>query len=105
MGQQTQKGLFASVVPSMMRENADQSVFPSVIAPPPYCFSRLIAYVMARISMFFRPICTITDGKTDAAVEMIQAPSGMEKRIHLRFHASRTGHRTQKAPVERPLSC
>jgi hypothetical protein len=71
--------------------------------PPPNFFSRSIAYVIARICMFFRPICTITDGETDAAVEMIQAPSRMEKRIYQRFHASRTGQRTQKAPVETTL--
>jgi hypothetical protein len=43
-----------------------------VIEPPPNCFSRVIAYVIAyviaHICMFFRLICTITDGKTDAAV-------------------------------------
>jgi hypothetical protein len=97
------RALFASVVPFVMRENADRSVFPSMIEPPPNCFSCVIAYVMARICMFFRPICTTTDGKTDAALEMIQAPSRMEKQIHLRFHASRTGQRTQKAPVETTL--
>jgi hypothetical protein len=35
--------------------------------------------------MFGRQICTITDGKTDAAVEMIQGQSWTEKRIHMRF--------------------
>jgi hypothetical protein len=71
--------VLASVIPSVMRENADGSVFPSVIEPPPNSFSRAIAYVIeyviARICMFGRHICTITDGETDAAVEMITAKS------------------------------
>jgi hypothetical protein len=39
--------LFKSVIPSVMRENADESVFQSVIEPPPDYFSRAIAYVIA----------------------------------------------------------
>jgi hypothetical protein len=58
---------------------------------------------MARICMFFTPISTITDRKTDAAVEMNQAPSRMEKQIHLHFHASRTGQRKKKASMETTL--
>jgi hypothetical protein len=34
-----------------------------------------IKYVIARICMFGRQICTITDGETDATVEIIQAQS------------------------------
>jgi hypothetical protein len=68
-------------------------------------FYRAIAYVMAHIHMFGRQICTITDGETDALVEMIQAQLRMAKRIYLRFCASRTGRRTQKAPVETTLFC
>jgi hypothetical protein len=43
------------------------------------------------------------DGEKDAAVTMNQAPSRMEKRIHLRFHAPWTGQRTQKASVKTTL--
>jgi hypothetical protein len=53
--------------------------------------------------MLGRQICTITDGETDAAVEMIQAQSRMEKRIHLRFCALWTGQLMQKAPLETTL--
>jgi hypothetical protein len=34
---------------SVLHKNADGSVFPSAIAPPPYCFFGAIAYVMAHI--------------------------------------------------------
>jgi hypothetical protein len=80
-----------------MRENAVGSIFPSVIEP---AFARAIAHVIARICEFFSPI---TDGETDAAVEMIQLLSQMEKGIHLRFHTSRTGQQTQKVNVEKAL--
>jgi hypothetical protein len=36
------RALFASIVPSVMRENADRSVFPSVIELPPNCFSCVV---------------------------------------------------------------
>jgi hypothetical protein len=134
--------------------HADGSVFPSVIKPPPKCFFCAIAYVIARICMFFTPICAILAVYTRVfsslspsvmaplpnsflcfftyvielekqrkllgggaihrgrdngrkkrecrrpLMKMIQVPSGMEKRIHLRFHASQTARRTQKIPVE-----
>jgi hypothetical protein len=76
-----------------MRENADGSVFPSAIAPPPNGFSRAIAYVIVRIYMLGRQICTITDGKTEVAVAMMVAQSRMEKWIRLRFCALRTSVR------------
>jgi hypothetical protein len=94
---------FASVVPSVMRKyQMDPFFHPRslrLLTAFLALFSRThtpSAYVMARICVHGWHTCTITDGETDASVEMIQAQSRMAKRIHLRFCASRTGQRTQK---------
>jgi hypothetical protein len=84
-----------------MLENADGSVIPSVIPPPHNSFYR--ARDCARIFIFGGQICTITDGETDALVEMIRDQSRMEKRIHLRIWASWTGQQTQKVLIEMTL--
>jgi hypothetical protein len=93
------RALFASVVPSVMRKNVDGSKgrLHSRFLRPFLCpqwrrrptasfafsrtrslllllfsrFSPAITYVMERIYMFGRQMCTITDGETDASVEMI----------------------------------
>jgi hypothetical protein len=68
----------------LMRENADVSLFPSAIARQPNLYCRAIA----RICMFGRPICTITDWKTNSAVEMIQVQSRMADSYPLLNQAS-----------------
>jgi hypothetical protein len=70
---------FASVSLSAMREIADGSIFPSAIAATKLLFSHVRERDCARICMLGRPICSITDGETDAVEEMIQAQSGMKK--------------------------
>jgi hypothetical protein len=88
--------LFASVVPSVMRENTDGSIFHSAIAPPPkgpstlaffasvspsvmaslpncsLCFSRAITYVIAQRKQLGSG--AIADGETDAKNASVGGP-------------------------------